>query len=73
MKYIGIITGVFIILFSLTPILFSAIAKLEINPKTEIKLFYICLQILVVISYTAKGIKFFTKKNRELAIKCMIY
>jgi hypothetical protein len=35
MKYIGIIIGVFIVLFSLTPILFSTIDKLEINPKKK--------------------------------------
>ncbi len=68
MKNIGIIIvtiiGAFIILFVLTPMLLTAIDKLNINPeKNWFKIFYICLQILIVIYFTFKGVKYFRKKQ----------
>jgi membrane protein DedA with SNARE-associated domain len=68
MKNIGIIIvtiiGAFIILFVLTPMLLTAIDKLDINPeKNWFKIFYICLQILIVIYFTFKGVKYFRKKQ----------
>ncbi len=67
MKYIGIIIvtiiGAFIILFALTPMLLTAIDKLHMNPeKNWFKIFYISLQIIIVIYFTVKGIKYFRKK-----------
>lgn len=68
MKYIRIIIittiGAFIILFALLPMLLTAIDKLDINPeKNWFKILYICIQILIVIYFTVKGIKYFRKKH----------
>jgi hypothetical protein len=68
MKNIGIIIvtiiGVFIIVFVLAPMLLTAIDKLDINPeKNWFKIFYICVQILIVIYFTFKGVKYFRKKQ----------
>jgi hypothetical protein len=66
MKNIGIIIvtiiGAFIILFVYTPMVLTAIDKLDVNPeKNWFKIFYTCLQILIVIYFTFKGVKYFRK------------